>query len=116
MGKKNEQKQNPTAGVRTAPKHTINLMQAIDFGEYDPKSLENFAGWHDLSIHIQWQLIRKALDIRHRQLMTQYAELNNVLDFSKKPDVIKACKNVERLLKKLASDKEQLYIKYSERQ
>lgn len=94
-------------------KSKITLQQAIDFGEYDPKSLANFTEWHTLSTHIQWQLIRKALDIRQRQLITQYAELNNVLYFSKKPHIHEACKSVEKQLKKLADDKEKLYIEYS---
>lgn len=94
-------------------KSNITLQQAIDFGEYDPKYLANFAEWHTLSIHIQWQLIRKALDIRQRQLITQYAELNNALNYSKKPHIHDAVKNVERQLSDLAKDKERLYVEYS---
>jgi len=94
-------------------KTNITLQQAIDFGEYDPKVLANFAEWHTLSTHIQWQLIRKALDIRQRQLITQYAELNNALNFSKKPHLHKACKSVERQLRRLAGDREKLYVEYS---
>jgi hypothetical protein len=108
-----EPKEHQLGGGGSSVKSTITLAQAIDFGEYDPKMLENFAEWHTLSVHIQWQLIRKALDIRNRQLITQYAELSNALDFSKKPEVHKACKNVERQLKALAADKERLYIEYS---
>lgn len=91
----------------------LTLQQAIDFGEYDPEKLANFNEWHKLSIHIQWQLIRKALDTRQRQLITQYAELNNVLNYSKKLDIHKAAKNVERQLQDLAKDKERLYVEYS---
>lgn len=94
-------------------KSNISLQQAIDFGEYDPKALSNFAEWHTLSIHIQFQLVRKALDIRQRQLITQYAELNNVLNFSKKPHIHVALKNVERQLRELALDKERLYVEFS---
>lgn len=108
-----EPKEQNLGNGTTPTQSTITLQQAIDFGEYDPKHLENFAEWHKLSIHIQWQLIRKALDIRHRQLITQYAELSTALDYSKKPEVIRACKNVERQLKNLANDKEKLYIEYS---
>ncbi|MBI4973418.1 hypothetical protein HZC27_02285 [Candidatus Roizmanbacteria bacterium] len=96
-------------------KSNLTLQQAIEFGEYDPKYLENFAEWHTLSAHIQWQLIRKALDIRQRQLITQYAELNNVLDYSKKPQIQTAIKNMEKQLINLAQDKEKLYIEYSSR-
>jgi len=105
--------QNLGSGGSFIVKSTITLNQAIEYGEYNPKNLENFSEWHTLSVHIQWQLIRKALDIRFRQLITQYAELNNALDFSKKPEVRKACENVERQLKNLANDKEKLYIEYS---
>lgn len=96
------------------PKKTnISLQQAVDFGEYDPKFLANFPEWHTLSIHIQWQLIRKALDNRQRQLITQYAELCNVLNFSKKPQIHEACKSVEKQLKNLDKDREKLYTEYS---
>lgn len=108
-----ELKEQNLGGGAPQVKSTLTLQQAIDFGEYDPKSLANFSEWHTLSIHIQWQLIRKALDIRYRQLVTQYAELSTALDFSKKPEVAKACHNVERQIKNLASEKEQLYIEYS---
>ena len=96
-------------------KARITLQQAIEFGEYDPIFLANFSDWHTLSTHIQWQLIRKALDIRERQLITQYAELNNVLNYSKKPHVHKAVKNVEKQLVNLDKDREKLYIEYSQK-
>lgn len=110
-----ELKEQDMGGGSPNTNSTLTLQQAIDFGEYDPKHLENFAEWHTLSVHIQWQLIRKALDIRYRQLITQYAELSTALDFSKKPEVKKACRNVERQLKNLATDKEKLYIEYSDK-
>lgn len=94
-------------------KPNITLEQAIEFGEYDPKFLANYKEWHTLSTHIQWQLIRKGLDNRQRQLVTQYAELNNVLNYSKKPHLQEAVKNVERQLSDLAKDKERLYVEYS---
>lgn len=94
-------------------KANITLQQAIDFGEYDPKSLSNFAEWHTLSTHIQFQLVRKALEIRHKQLITQYAEINNVLDFSKKPHIHVALKNVEKQIAELMKDRERLYVEFS---
>ncbi len=102
----------PGSGKPTV-KTNLTLQQAIDFGEYEPKFLQNFAEWHTLSAHIQWELIRKALDVRHRQLITQYAELNNALDFSKKPYIKEAMKNVQRQLENLRDDKERLYVEYS---
>ena len=102
-------------GISSSPsaKSNLTLDQAVEFGEYDPKALSNFAQWHTLSSHIQWQLIRKALDIRHRQLITQYAELNNALDLSKKPHIREAMRSVEKQLSKLTEDKEELYVEYS---
>lgn len=103
-------------GSSSAPSQTpsnLTLGNVIDLGEYNPEYLQNFPEWHTLSTHIQWQFIRKALDIRNRQLITQYAELNNVLELSKKPAVQQAMKNVEKLLQKLSRDRERLYIQYS---
>jgi len=34
-------------------KSGLSLQQAIEFGEYDPKYLANFAEWHTLSVHVQ---------------------------------------------------------------
>jgi len=59
------------------------------------------------------ELIRKALNNRHSQLITQYAELNNVLDLRLKPDVQEAMKNVEKQLKDFEKDRERLYVEYS---
>lgn len=94
-------------------KSSLTLQQVIEFGEYDPKYLANFAEWHTLSVHVQWQLIRKALNNRHSQLITQYAELNNVFDFRLKPDVQEAMKNIERQLKDFEQDRERLFVEYS---
>ncbi len=110
---KEPKEQNTTSSSVPQQKANITLQQAIDFGEYNPEFLANFEEWHTLSTHIQWQLIRKALDIRQRQLITQYAELNNALDYSKKSQLHQAAKNVERQLRELAQDKERLYIEYS---
>jgi hypothetical protein len=101
--------------LKSAPsqKSNLTLQQVIDFGEYNPKFLSNFAEWHTLSPHIQWQLVRKALDIRQKQLYSQYAELNNVLDFSKKPRIWDALKNLEKQIKHLAEDRESLYIEFT---
>ena len=115
MDENEPKEQNLSSGSSntSSVKANITLQKAIEFGEYNPKYLANFTEWHTLSIHIQWQLIRKALDIRQRQLITQYAELNNALDYSKKPHIHDAVKNVEKQLSELAKDKEKLYVKYS---
>jgi hypothetical protein len=113
MDEEHEPKEQNLSSAPPPKTSTLTLQQAIEFGEYNPKALANFAEWHTLSAHIQWELIRKALDNRQRQLITQYAELNNALFFSKKPHLHEACKNVERQLHKLAEDREKLYVEYS---
>jgi len=91
----------------------LTLEKAVELGEYDPNFLANFPEWHTLSKHIQFQYIRKALENRHQQLITQYAELNNVLDLRNKPDVWEAIKNVEKQLHHLLGEKEKLFAQYS---
>ena len=91
----------------------MSLQQAIDLREYRPEYLTNFAEWHTLSTYIQFQMIRQALEIRHRQLITQYAELNNVLDLRNKPHVQEAMKNVEKQLRMFEQDREELFVRYS---
>ena len=83
-------------------------------GEYHPEYLANFAEWHSLSVYMQFQMIRRALENRHRQLITQYAELNNVLDLRNKPHVHQAIKNVERQLRIFEDEREELFVKYSD--
>ncbi len=92
---------------------TMTLQKAVDLGEYDPKYLAGFPEWHNFSKHIQFQYIKKALENRHRQLILQYTELNNVLDLRNKPEVWEAIKNVEKQLHHLLEEKERLFIEYS---
>lgn len=91
----------------------MTLVQAIELGEYDPKYLASFPEWHSLSRHIQFQYVRKALENRRKQLLTQWAELNNVLDLREKPDVWKAIHNVDEQLHHLLEEKERLYLEFS---
>lgn len=105
--------QNLSSKPSAKKKSYLTLQEVIEFGEYDPNYLQNFPEWHNLTPHIQWQMIRKALDIRRKQLLTHWAELNNALDFSKKPHLKQALKNIEQQLEKLRDDKERLYVQYS---
>jgi len=102
-------------GSKKPPSATskLTLEKAVELGEYEPDFLANFAEWHSLSRHLQFEYVRRALDNRRRQLLTQYAELNNVLDYSKKPEVHQAVKNMEKQLSQLLKDKERLYAEYS---
>jgi len=91
----------------------MTLQKAIEMGEYDPEYLATFPEWHGLSRHIQFEHIRTALENRNKQLITQWAEINNMLDFRLKPNMQTALKNIEKQLKLLDKDKEKLYLEYS---
>lgn len=106
FGEKIKKGKKPGASVLT-------LQKAIDLGEYDPEFLASFPDWHLLGRHAQFQMIREALDNRRRQLVTSWAEINNVLDLRLKPELKEALKNIELQLKKLDDDWEELYLKYS---
>ncbi|TXH02252.1 MAG: hypothetical protein E6P95_00285 [Candidatus Moraniibacteriota bacterium] len=89
------------------------LDDAIAAGEYRPEILAGFDEWDKLSRIMQFHLIRKACDIRHRDLISQYAEVSNVLDFSKKPELQRVLDNIQSSIKQLEADKERLYVEYS---
>jgi hypothetical protein len=91
----------------------LTLEKAVELGEYDPNFLANFPEWHTLSRHIQFQYIKKALENRNRQLLGQYAELNNVLDLRNKPEIWDAIRNMEKQLHELLDIKEKLFAEYS---
>ena len=98
---------------KTKPPLDMTLAKAIEMGEYDPDYLSTFPQWHTISRHIQFQYIRTALDNRHRQLILHWAEINNMLDFRLKPHLKDALENIEKQLKILEKDRENLYTKYS---
>src|SRR6185369_13519677 len=91
----------------------MTLSQAIEMGEYNPEYLSTFPEWHQLSKHTQFQYIRMATDNRRKQLLMQWAEVNNMLDFRLKPELKETLKNIEAQMKKLTKDREQLYVEYS---
>ncbi len=95
------------------PGKAMTLQQAIDFGEYDPDFLATFPEWHNLTRAVQFQYIRRALQNREGNLRIQWAETVNFLDFSKKPELKEALKNIEIQLNKVKMDTERLYIEYS---
>ncbi len=101
-----------SSSLSSAPS-TISLQKAVDLGEYNPDYLSTFPEWHTLSNVIQWQMLKQALDNRERQLVKQWAEINNVIDFSEKPHLQEALRNIEKQRKKLLDDKEKLMLEYS---
>lgn len=100
-------------GGPKAKSPTITLQKAIDMGEYDPEYLATFPEWYELSRHFQWQIIREALKNRTRQLRIQWAEVVNQPDFSKKPNLKIALKNIEKQLAIVQTDEENLQVEYS---
>ncbi len=63
--------------------------------------------------HVQFQSIQQGLENHSRQLTTQYAAICNILDFSKKPHLHEALKNIGIQQKKLRADKERLFMEYT---
>lgn len=91
----------------------MTLQKAIDMGEYDPDFLATFPEWHQLSRHIQWEMIRQSLKNRTRQLRIHWAEVSNQPDFSQKPHLAMAMKNIQKQLEELQIDEEKLQVEYS---
>lgn len=101
----------PSQPSQQAP--IMSLQKAIDLGEYDPKYLAKFDEWHTLSRHIQFQLIRQAIKNRDAQLSSEWAAVNNMLDFSQKPHLQETLRNIEKKWKQLQKDAEDLYVEFS---
>jgi len=91
----------------------MTLQKAIDMGEFDPDFLATFPEWHQLSRHIRWEMVRQGLHNRRRQLRIHWAEIANQPDFSKKPHLSSALKNIEKQLDELQVDEERLQVEYS---
>lgn len=91
----------------------LTLEKAIELGEYDPEKLSHFAEWQILSRHAQFELIKQALENRKHQLWQHWAELNNQLNFSKKPYLKTALQNIQEQIDQWKQDNERLYIEYS---
>jgi len=92
---------------------TMTLQKAVDLGEYNPDYLATFPEWHTLSKHVQWQMLKKAIDTRENQLVHQWAEVANTTDFSKKPQLQEALKNIQDQRHKVLEDKDRLIVEYS---
>jgi len=108
-GEKGEQ----VKGGSPKSKQFMTLQKAVDMGEYDPEYLATFPEWFTLSRHVQFQFIKQGLDNRRRQLWLQWAEINNTPNFHLKPHLAIALTNVEKQIKKLDSDWEKFFVKYS---
>lgn len=99
----------------TAQTQFITLQKAIELGEYEPSVLSKFDDWKLLSAHGQWQLIKQGLDNHERQLRVQWADVCNVLDFSKKTHLQAALRAIESKIKKVWDDRERLYLEFAQK-
>lgn len=113
MGYEGEGSKEKLTISQSLPPPNMTLQKAVDMGEYDPQYLAKFPEWGPLSRHVRLQFIRQGLDNRRKNLLMQWAELNNVLDFSQKPHIKTALRNIERQLKNLEDDREKIYLEYS---
>jgi hypothetical protein len=91
----------------------MTFQKAIEMGEYDPKYLIRFEEWNDFARHTQFQYIKTALENRRKHLLSQWADISTILDFSKKPELADALKNIENQLHKIEEDREKLFVEYS---
>jgi hypothetical protein len=113
MGYEDEGGKETLSSSGSSPSPTMTLQKAVDMGEYDPGFLATFPEWHSLSRHVQFQFVKQGLDNRNKQLLTHWAETVNILDFSKKPQLAEALKNIEDQMKKLEKDREKLFLEFS---
>lgn len=91
----------------------FTLEKAIALGEYNGKVLNQFPEFKSLSRHAQFQLINEALHNKEKHLWKQWADINNQLNFSKKPYLAEGLKNVQNQIDELHEDQERLLIEYS---
>lgn len=103
-------------GKSSKPKSKTNILSfkdAIRMGEYNPQFLATYPEWQQFSPHVQFQYIRQALENRRKQLLMQWAEVNNMLDFRMKPQLADTLKNIEKQLKQVEKDRENIYFEFS---
>lgn len=91
----------------------LSFAEAIDFGKYEPDFLKQFAEWQTFDRYTQFQFIAKALKNRRRRLRLHWAELNNQLDYGKKPYLKEAQKKIEQAISDLNEEEERLLVEYA---
>ncbi len=104
---------NQSLGKSQKKGQNMTLQQAIDLGEYYLDVLSTFPEFLKLSHHAQFQMVRQALENRRHQLLMQWAETSNMLDFSKKPELKEALVNIKKQLDKVEEDREKIYLDFS---
>ena len=101
-----------TGGTSSTP-FILNLQAAVNMGEYEPVYLSRFDEWHELTPNMQFEFVRKGIEQKRRQLRLQYATTFNAPNYSKKPHLEEAIKNIFARLRKLQEDEERLSIEFS---
>ncbi len=100
-------------GSKSSSPRKMTFEKAVEMGEYDPSYLSIFPEWHQLTKFLQLQYTRRGIENRRRHLRVQWAEINNVLNFSLKPHLREVLRNIETQLKELDKNEEKLYLEYS---
>jgi hypothetical protein len=90
----------------------MTLQKAVNMGEYKPDYLSTFPEWHTLSRHVQFQFIKQGLENRRHQLLQQYGQVSNVLDFRLKPELKVVLDNIHKQLRKVEADFEKISEDY----
>ena len=107
-----EYEPNPSGG-KAPPQYTMTLLKAVELGEYEPTVLSQWPEWHKLSHHGQFQLVRKGLANKDFQLRSEWAEINNQLNFSQKPYLQKALLSIDKQIKDLRSEEDRLFVEFT---
>jgi hypothetical protein len=93
---------------------SLSLREAIELGEYHKEYLSQFPDWLKLSRSSQHQLIREAIRNRRNQLRKEYADVFNVLNFSKKPELQSVLDGIVQKIQSLDDDEEHIWLEYFE--
>lgn len=91
----------------------MDLDKAVELGEFHPEKLRKFPWFRGLSKHAQLQLVKKAIENHHKQLILHYADVNNLLDSSKKPGVQKALDRIFKKIQEFEREKERILLELS---
>lgn len=90
----------------------MTLDKAVEMGEYNPAFLSTFPEWTTFSDNIRWHYIRQAIQNRRRFLLVNWAETNNVLDFSLKPEMKIVLDRINKQVEFLNKEEERLRLEY----
>jgi hypothetical protein len=90
----------------------LSLEKAVEMGEYSPAFLSTFPEWSSYSDNIRWHYIRQAIQNRRKFLLQNYAETNNVLDLSLKPEMKMVLDRITKQVEFLNKEEERLRLEF----